>query len=79
MKTYGGRRSIAQLILNLGARWRLGVSITPWPLYHQEGSLVPIEYAAGLAPEAVWTIWIRGDHPARSLVSIPRRLSRLQT
>ena len=33
MKTYGGNRGIALLILNLGPRWRWVVSFTPRPVY----------------------------------------------
>ena len=32
MKAYRGSRHVPS-ILNLGARWRLVVNITPWPLY----------------------------------------------
>jgi hypothetical protein len=37
MKTYGGSRSIAPFILNLGTRWRSVVSITPRPLCQGKG------------------------------------------
>jgi hypothetical protein len=39
MKAYRENRGIAPLILNLGARWRWVINITPW-----EGTPVPVEY-----------------------------------
>jgi len=42
VKVYRGSRATEQLILNLGTRWRCMVNLTPQPLYHREGSPVPI-------------------------------------
>jgi hypothetical protein len=36
MKAQNGSRSVAVLILNLGARWGWFVNATPWPLYSQK-------------------------------------------
>jgi hypothetical protein len=43
MKTYTGRGGITPLIFNLGARKRLAVNITPWPLHPQQRIPVIIE------------------------------------
>jgi hypothetical protein len=43
MKAYRGSRCLALLILNLGARWRRVVDITPQLLYSPERTPVPIE------------------------------------
>jgi hypothetical protein len=43
-------------MLNLGARWKWVVNITPQPLYPQEITPVTIQKEAGWTPEQVWTI-----------------------
>jgi hypothetical protein len=43
MKVYGGNRGIALLILNLGARRKRVLNITPWPLSVLERNLVLLE------------------------------------
>jgi hypothetical protein len=40
-KAYGCSRSIAPVILKLGARWRWVVNFTTWPLYHWISWLCP--------------------------------------
>jgi hypothetical protein len=41
IKAYRGRRSIAPFILNLDARWRRVINITPRPLYPHDRTPVP--------------------------------------
>jgi hypothetical protein len=55
MKAQRGRRIIALLFFNLGARWGWVVNATPWPLYPRERDPLSIEQEAGWAPELVWT------------------------
>jgi hypothetical protein len=43
MKACRGRGDIAQLVLNLGARWKGVVNFMPQALYPQERTPVPIE------------------------------------
>jgi hypothetical protein len=55
-----GTEGTAPLILNLGTRWKRGVSSTPRPLYPRGKSpRVPIGQEAGWTPERVWTPWKR--------------------
>jgi len=56
MKAQNGSRSVAVLILNLGARWGWFVNATLWPLYSQERSPVQVLEKAGWAPWPVWTV-----------------------
>jgi hypothetical protein len=51
-----GVGGITPLILNLGARWRRVVNLTPWPFYPRVRTPVPIELEAGWAPENFWTV-----------------------
>jgi hypothetical protein len=61
-------------LINLSARWRWTVNVTPRPLYPHERDQVPIVQEAGWAPGPVWTgaenIALTGirspDRPARS-------------
>jgi hypothetical protein len=73
--TFKGRREIA---LNIGARYRGVVSITPPPLYTLEINPGPSGQEAGLVSETVWTFWRRKKYlaPARSVqpdYAIPAR------
>ena len=45
------------LILNLGARWRSVVNITPWRLWPMEIIPVATEEEAGWGREYFWTVW----------------------
>lgn len=54
-KAYTGRRGTAPLILNIGARRRSVVNITPQPLYHRERKPAHIRQKAGTAPQQVCT------------------------
>ena len=56
VKTYGGSRSVALLILNLGSRSRWGANITPWPAYSPEESPLSIGQEAVWDQEPVWSI-----------------------
>jgi hypothetical protein len=47
MKAYRRNGSIGPFILNLGAKLRCLVNVTPRLLYHQQRTPVPIEYEAG--------------------------------
>jgi len=49
-KPYTARRGTAPLILNIGAKQRSVVDITPRPLYHRQRTPVPIKQKAGWAP-----------------------------
>jgi hypothetical protein len=58
MKAYRGRRSIAPLIHNLGARLRLVVIIKiPMIKDSWEKTPIRIEYGAVWSSEPVWTFW----------------------
>jgi hypothetical protein len=59
VKAYRRGRGLAPLTLNLVARWRWVVNITPRPLYPWEGIPMPIEREAGRVPGSVWTLWKR--------------------
>ena len=84
-----GRRSIALLILNLGAGWRWVVNATPQPLYSREGCPAPTVQQAGWAPGPVWTsvkkrsLFCTGartsDRPARRQSLYPLRYSGTST
>jgi hypothetical protein len=58
MKSCGGGRGIAPLILNLFATWTRVVVIRPRWLDHRQIAQVPYEYEAGWAPE---TLDFEGD------------------
>jgi len=49
---------MAPLILNLGSRWKLEVSIRPWPPYPQGNSPLPTKWKAGWASEPIWMQWM---------------------
>jgi hypothetical protein len=53
MEPHRESRVITVLILDLGARWMSEVNATPWPLYPQEGTPVPIDKEAGWDPLAI--------------------------
>ena len=55
----GGRSISAPFFHNLDTRWRWVVNFTSRPLYRREGTLTPVEYETGWAPEQVWTFWRR--------------------
>ena len=55
MNAYRRSRSTSSPILNLGARWRWMVNMTPRPLYRREWTPVPIEQEAAWASEPGWT------------------------
>jgi len=63
------RRGIDPLTLNLGARYRGVVSITPRPHYTLEINPVPTGQEAVWVPERVWTFWRREKYlaPVRSV------------
>jgi hypothetical protein len=65
------------LILNLRARWRLVVNITPRPLNPPKRTLVPNEWKAGWASRVAPIAMRTSDRPACSIVSTPTTLSRL--
>jgi hypothetical protein len=80
------RHKGAALILKVGSRWRWVVNFTPWPLYPGEITLLPTEWEAEWAPEAVLMFWRSKkslaptgiktpDRPGRSLVVTPTTLS----
>jgi hypothetical protein len=54
MKEYRGRRGIAPLILNIGARWRGVVKFMPSWFIPRERTPITIEEKAGWAQELVW-------------------------
>ena len=64
---------MAPLILNLGIRWSLVVSITLRPLYSREGTPLPIEQEAGWATRPFWTFWPRGKLLVRNGTRTPDR------
>jgi hypothetical protein len=64
---------MAPLILKIGIRWRLVVSITLQPIYSREGTPVPIEQEAVWATQPVWTFWPRGKVLARNGTRTPDR------
>ena len=55
MKAYRGSKVTAPLILNPGSKLWSVVNITLPSLYTQQRSSVPTEWAAGWAPEPIWT------------------------
>jgi len=54
LKTCSGSSYIAALILNLSTAWKWAFNFTPWPLYTQESTVVPIALEAWWVPEPIW-------------------------
>jgi hypothetical protein len=62
MRACEGSRSIAPLLFNLGARWRLVGNVTPRPLYPRQRP-----------PLGGLTIWGRKKSPPPARIQIPDR------
>jgi hypothetical protein len=60
MKAYWGVEIQLHAFLDLGIRWRLVVSFTPWPLYPQGKSLLyPLDRRLG-GPQVAWNTSAEG-------------------
>lgn len=52
-----------------GGEW----NFTPWPLYPEGGTPIPVEQVAGLAPAPVWPILRSEKSPAPVEIGTPHR------
>jgi len=74
MKAYEGSGRISPLILSLGTRWRWGVRLKLWPLYHREKSPITHWIGGRTTPRASGSFAERSKISSTSVepITVPR-------